>query len=180
MQGIGANRRKRIIIEILFGFLLLALIAVDQITKYHFSHTLELYETKSVIEDFFYFSYAINTGAAWSFLSDASWGQTFFKVLTIFSLVLFGFLYVYSFKNNYKWLKVSLIFIIGGTLGNFIDRININGVIDFIGFTFGEYNFPIFNLADTFLCIGVIMLVIQFLFFDKNAVFKRENASKDI
>ena len=75
---------------------------------------------------------------------------------------------------------MSLIFLIGGTLGNFIDRLSINGVIDFIGFTFGEYNFPIFNLADTFLVVGVIMLLIQFLFIDENAVFKRENASKNV
>ena len=180
MQGIGANRRRRVIIEIAFLLLLIALIAVDQITKYHFSHELTLYEVKPVIKDFFYFSYTINTGAAWSFLVDATWGQTFFKILTAFALVVFLAMYIYSVKKGYKWLKVSLIFLIGGTLGNFIDRISINGVIDFIGFTFGEYNFPIFNLADTFLVVGVIMLIIQFLFIDKNAVFKRENASKDI
>ncbi len=180
MQGIGANRRRRIIIEAVFLFLLVALIAVDQITKYHFSHTLQIYEVKPVIKDFFYFSYTINTGAAWSFLAEASWGQTFFKIITAFALVVFVVFYVYSLKKGYKWLKVSLIFLISGTLGNFIDRLTINGVIDFIGFTFGEYNFPIFNLADTFLVVGMIMLLIQFLFIDENAVFKRNNASKDI
>ena len=180
MQGIGANRRRRIIIEISFVLLLLALIAIDQITKYHFSHTLTLYETKPVIDDFFYFSYTINTGAAWSFLADVAWAQTFFKILTAVALLIFVAMYVYSLKKDYKWLKVSLIFLIGGTLGNFIDRLSMNGVIDFIGFSFGEYAFPIFNLADTFLVVGVIMLFIQFLFLDKNAVFKRKDASKDI
>ena len=180
MQGIGANRRRRIIIELSFLFLLVALIAVDQITKYYFSHNLQYYEVRPVIDGFFYFSYTINTGAAWSFLADVSWGQTFFKIITAFAIIVFAFFYVYSLKKGYKWLKVSLVFLIGGTLGNFIDRLLINGVVDFIGFTFGEYNFPIFNLADTFLVVGVIMLLIQFLFIDENAVFKRNNASKDV
>ncbi len=180
MQGIGANRRRRIIIEIIFAFLLLSLIAIDQITKYHFSHTLEMYETKPVIKDFFYFTYTINTGAAWSFLADVSWGQIFFKILTIFALIVFSILYFYCLKKGRKWLKVGLIFLISGTLGNFIDRLSINGVIDFIGFTFGEYNFPIFNLADAFLVVGVIMLIVQFLFLDENAVFKGKDANKNL
>lgn len=180
MQRIGANRRRRIIIEIAFLVLLLALIAIDQLTKYHFSHTLNMYEIQPVIKDFFYFSYTVNTGAAWSFLSGVPWAQTFFKILTAFALVIFVLLYIYSLKKGYKWLKVGLIFIISGTIGNFIDRLCIDGVIDFIGFTFGKYNFPVFNLADAFLVVGVIMLIIQFLFFDKNAVFKRNDASKNV
>ncbi len=179
MQGTRVNRR-RIIIEISLALLLIALIAVDQITKYHFSHTLQMYEVQPVINGFFYFSYTINTGAAWSFLSDVWWAQTFFKILTAIVLVLFVVMYIYSLKKGYKWLKVCLIFLTSGTLGNFIDRLSLNGVIDFIGFTFGEYNFPIFNLADTFLVVGVIMLLVQFLFLDKNAVFKRKNESTDI
>ncbi len=179
MQGTRPDRR-RIIIEISFALLLLALIAVDQITKYHFSHTLNLGDVKPVINDFFYFSYTINTGAAWSFLSDASWAQTFFKILTSIMLVIFVVMYISSIKKGYKWLKMSLIFLISGTIGNFIDRLTINGVIDFIGFIFGEYNFPIFNLADTFLVVGMIMLLVQFLFFDNNAIFKRKNEHKDI
>ena len=179
MQGTRVNRR-RIIIEISLALLLLALIAVDQITKYHFSHTFYMYQIQPVIPGFFYFSYTINTGAAWSFLSEVPWAQTFFKILTVVALIIFIAMYVYSLKKGYKWLKVGLIFIIGGTLGNFIDRLSMGGVVDFIGFIFGEYNFPIFNLADSFLVVGVIMLLIQFLFIDENAVFKRKNASKDI
>ena len=83
MQGTGLNRRKRVIVEIAFLCLLLLLIAIDQITKYHFSTTLELGDRVAVIDGFFYFSYVLNNGAAWSFLSEVSWAQTFFKIITI-------------------------------------------------------------------------------------------------
>lgn len=179
MQRIGANRTKRIVIEALFIVLLIALIIVDQITKAYFSSTLKNGQDIIVIEDFFYFTYVINTGAAWSFLSGVSWAQIFFKILTSIALIGFITFYAYAVKKGYKWLKVSLIFVIGGTIGNFIDRLFINGVIDFIGFYFWDYAFPIFNLADSFLVVGIIMLLIYFLFMDENAVFKRKDAKNE-
>lgn len=180
MQGVGTNRTKRIIIEALFILLFLFLVFFDQITKHYFSEKLELGENIIVIDKFFYFSYVINRGAAWSFLSGVSWAQLFFKILTVIALIGFIFMYVFAVRKNYKWLRVSLIFVISGTIGNFIDRIIINGVIDFLGFIFWGYNFPIFNFADSFLVVGIIMLVIYFLFLDKNAVFKRKNANKKV
>ena len=181
MQGTGLNRRKRVIVEIAFLCLLLLLIAIDQITKHHFSTTLELGDRVAVIDGFFYFSYVLNNGAAWSFLSEVSWAQTFFKIITIIALILFVAIYVYSVKKGYKWLKVSVIFIISGTIGNFIDRLfNNGGVIDFLSFVFGEYAYPVFNLADTFLVVGMIMFVIHLLFIDRNAVFKKKDDSKKV
>ena len=176
MQRIRTNRR-RIIIESIFVVLLLLLIALDQITKHHFSSTYGLGERRPVIDGLFYFAYEINTGASFSFLADADWAQLFFKILTGFALVIFILLYVISVKNNLRWLKVGLIFIISGTIGNFIDRIAINGVVDFISFTFFPF---VFNLADAFLTVGAIMLVIHFLFLDKNAIFKRKDADKEV
>ena len=64
-------------------------IIIDQITKFHFSTTLELHEEKTVIDGFFYFTHTINTGAAWSFLAGVSWSQLFFKILTGIALVAF-------------------------------------------------------------------------------------------
>lgn len=176
MQGIRVNRR-RIITETLFILLLIALIAIDQVTKYHFSSTIKLGEKKPVIDGLFYFAYEINTGASFSFLSGVSWAQTFFKILTVVALVVFGLLYVTSIKNRYRWLKFGLIFIISGTIGNFIDRLAMNGVIDFISFTFFPF---VFNLADVFLIVGAIMIVMHFLFFDKNAIFKKKDENREI
>lgn len=180
MQGIRAIRGKRLVFEILSIVLLGVLIAVDQITKAYFQRTLSSGDDIVVIENFFYFTYTVNTGAAWSFLSGVSWAQTFFKVLTVVALIGFILFYLYSVKKNYKWLRFSLIFVIGGTIGNFIDRLIFNGVTDFIGFIFGSYHFPIFNFADCFLCVGVIMLIIHFLFLDDGAIFKKKDGNEEI
>ena len=113
-------------------------------------------------------------------MSNVSWAQIFFKVLTVIALIGFVLIYIYAFKKNYRWLKIALIFVIGGTIGNFIDRLIFNEVIDFLGFIFGNYYFPVFNLADSFLVVGTIMFVIHFLFFDKDAIFRKKDANKDL
>ena len=91
------------------------------------------------------------------------------------AIAVFGYFSYYSSKKQYKWLKIALSFAIAGALGNLIDRVLFGAVTDFIGFTFGTYNFPIFNLADSFLVVGVIMIMIHLFFLDANAIFKRKN-----
>lgn len=178
MQRTGTNGRKRIIFEVVCIALIFILVLIDQLTKLHFSSTLKVGEETSVIDGFFYFTHVLNKGAAWSFLSGVSWAQTFFKVLTVLALVVFGFFFWFSSKKKYNWLKVALSFAIAGTVGNFIDRLVYGHVIDFLGFIFGEYRFPVFNMADSFLVVGVIMIMIHLLFLDNNAIFKRKNANE--
>lgn len=174
MQRTRANRRT-IITNVIFLSSLIALLLLDQILKTVFKN---LYENTSwnettIIQGFFSFKYTMNTGSAFSFLSDTTWGQTFFKVLTAVALVLFFIFYLYVSKKNLKWLRWALILVIAGTIGNFIDRLAYNGVVDFISFIFGDYHFPIFNFADIYLTIGVIMIVVYYLFLDKDALFKK-------
>lgn len=181
MQRTWADRLKRIIL-IALPFLVIALsILVDQLAKVYFK---DLYLDKGgrteVIRNFFYFTYTVNTGAAWSFLSDVSWAQTFFKILTSVAIVGFSAFMVYAYKKKFKWLQYSLALILGGTIGNFIDRLLFNGVIDFISFVFGDYYFPVFNIADSCLVIGVIMMSIHFLFLDDTAVFKKKPEDEQV
>lgn len=181
MQRTWTDRFKRIIHFAIPVLVFLSLIAIDQITKYYFKN---LYETSGkstvVIEDFFTLTYVINTGAAWSFLANVSWAQTFFKILTCISLVLFSLFYIYAEKNNCNWLKYSIVLIVSGTIGNFIDRLLINGVIDFLSFTFWGWGFPVFNFADSCLTVGVIMLIIHYCFIDKDALFSRKNKEEKV
>lgn len=182
MQRTGADRRRQIIAKIVISVLVIgALVAVDQITKLVFNNLKSSgeWQKTTVIGGFFYFEYAFNTGAAWSFLANKEWGQLFFKILTSVALVGFITYLVFVIKGKYKTLLAGTLLVISGTIGNFIDRLFYGGVTDFISFYFGSYHFPIFNLADTFLTIGVIVVIVHYLFLDDKAVFKK-NADKKV
>lgn len=178
MQGTRSNRRRIILSLILPIAIIALLILCDQFSKIIFKN---LYFSKgrtTIIDGFFYFSFLENTGAMWGFLSDKSWAQLFFKIFTGIALIVFAFFFYYSYKKKYKWLKYAIVLIIAGTIGNYIDRLFFNAVRDFIGFTFGTYNYPLFNLADCFLVVGVIMVVAHYLFLDANAVFGKKNGKE--
>ncbi len=160
---------KRILFDAVIPALILALaVLADRLTKLYFETNYELGETKGeIIDGFFRFRLAHNTGAAFSFAADTSWGQTFFKILTPVAILGFIAFYVFNGRKN-AVSKYALVFIIAGTLGNYIDRLAQGYVIDFLSFTlFFGYNFPIFNFADSFLCVGVIILFVYYIFFDK-------------
>ena len=176
MQRTRLNGRLATIITAVIGVCVVGLLIwFDRFTKNYFY---DFFVTKNnqdvcIIKNFFYFTYATNTGAGWSFLSGVSWAQTFFKVTTVIALAIMLFFSVYSLIKNKKWLFISFSLCIAGAVGNFIDRI-INGfVIDFISFIFGNYNFPVFNVADICLTVGVIMLIVYLLFLDDNGVLRK-------
>ncbi|MBP5467143.1 MAG: signal peptidase II [Clostridia bacterium] len=180
MQRTGADGRK--LTAIILPALLIILILVDQIVKTYFKneHDNNGFNSLCVIQGFFYFTYTFNTGAAFSFLSDKPWAQTFFAALTVVALIVFYVIYLYCIKKNKTlFLKLSLIFIIAGTLGNFIDRIYYKGVVDFLSFIFFGKNFAIFNIADAYMTVGVIMLFISVFFIEKDAIFKKSEKKND-
>ena len=186
MQGTGTSGIKKIIKFIVIPVVIvIVLIAIDQVSKLCFKNLNETRNLRAnqidIIKNFFYITYTENPGSAYGFLSDKSWAQAFFKVLTAVSLVLFCFLYAYAYKKEYKLMAYSVVFITGGTVGNFIDRV-INGkVVDFMcAEFFGKRLFGIFNFADLFLTAGVIMIIIHFLFFDESALFGKKDAKKEI
>ena len=166
MQRNGVNGR-RIVFEILCILLLAALVFVDQALKIYIKdlHYNQGWIGTEVIRGFFYITYAENTGSAWSFLADKEWAQLFFKILTSVALVVFAVFYVYLIKKKKIHAKFPTLLFIAGTIGNFIDRLSYNYVIDFIGLRFWGYNFPVFNFADSCLCVGIIWLIIYVVFF---------------
>lgn len=111
-----------------------------------------------VIPNFFYLTLAKNTGAAFSLLEN----QTIFFIL-IGVLVIF-YIFNYLIKDKMSTLeKILYIFLTGGIIGNLIDRIIYGYVVDYLRFIIFDYNFPIFNLADICITIGVILLIINML-----------------
>lgn len=172
MQRIGATGR-RIILYSIIALIVVALVVTDILTKVGFVSLFERKGETVVIPNFFYFTYVRNTGSAFGFMSTVSWAQTFFKIFTAVSLIMFIGFMVYAIVKNKKLLTVALMLIIAGAIGNYIDRLFLGYVRDFIGFTFGNYNFPIFNFADICLTIGSIVFFVNFLFVDEQAIFKK-------
>ncbi|QED47470.1 signal peptidase II [Cytobacillus dafuensis] len=144
---------------VFFYIIALFIIALDQFTKWLIVKNLELGESIEVIDNFLYITSHRNKGAAWGILEGRMW---FFYIITI--IVVIGIIYYIQKAAKGKWLLgVSLGFMLGGAIGNFIDRVYRQEVVDFIDtYPFG-YNFPIFNIADSALVIGVGMLMIQML-----------------
>ncbi|MBP5307829.1 MAG: signal peptidase II [Clostridia bacterium] len=148
----------------LYVLVLFAIIAIDQITKIYVSAQGPMWEV-TVIPNVFSFVYGKNSGAAFSSFAGTDWAQTFFVVLTCIVLPVL-FIVFLRIKNNNKWLKTTIILIIAGTVGNFIDRIVFKEVTDFIYVHF----FANFNVADVSLTVGAIMLIFYYLFLDNDAL----------
>ncbi len=144
----------------IYAIISILLVVIDQTSKYFAITHLKPIGSIELIKGIFNLTYAINTGAAFSILS----GKQVFLILVTTAIT--AFLMYYLFKaikeNKSRILKVSLSLIIGGALGNLIDRIRLNYVIDY--FDFALINYPIFNLADVFVVCGTILLAYGILF----------------
>lgn len=137
-------------------------IAIDQISKWIIIRTMDVYDQISIIDGFFRITSHRNKGAAWGILQNQ---MMFFYIITI--IVVIGIVYyMEKHAKQHKLLGVALSFILGGALGNFIDRLIHKEVVDFLDFNIFGYEYPIFNFADSFLVIGVILVVI-FTFYDE-------------
>ena len=136
--------------------LTLVFLIIDIVSKLVISNCVFVNDSILVIKDFFYITYVRNTGAAWSIFSGETLG------LIIVSLIIISFIIYYSSKNkpSNKIEKIGYAMILGGSFGNLLDRIIYGYVIDFLDFNIFGYDYPIFNLADSFILVGVILLVI--------------------
>ncbi|GLB61250.1 signal peptidase II [Cytobacillus sp. NCCP-133] len=143
----------------------LFVIALDQLTKWLIVKNFELGESVKVVEDFLYITSHRNRGAAWGILQGQMW---FFYVIT--AIVIIGIIYyIQKAAKGKLLLGVSLGLMLGGAIGNFIDRVYRKEVVDFINTYIFGYDFPVFNIADSALVIGVGMLMIQMLLEEREA-----------
>ncbi|EIJ81570.1 lipoprotein signal peptidase [Bacillus methanolicus PB1] len=135
----------------------LFVILLDQITKWLIVKKMELGESIEIIENFLYITSHRNRGAAWGILQGQLW---FFYAITV--IVIIGIVYyIQKAAKGKLLLGVSLGLMLGGAIGNFIDRVFCKEVVDFIQTFIFKYNFPVFNIADSALVIGVILLMLQ-------------------
>ncbi|AEN87852.1 Lipoprotein signal peptidase [Priestia megaterium WSH-002] len=122
----------------------------------------EMYYGQSitVIENFLYITSHRNRGAAWGILQGQMW---FFYLITV--VVVVGLIiYIQKLKKQDKWFGIALALMLGGAIGNFIDRVVRKEVVDFVNTYIFTYDFPIFNVADSALVVGVIIMFIMTLF----------------
>lgn len=145
--------------SLFFTLALLVLIA-DQATKAWVRHSLVPDVNLDIVPHVFYFTRTTNTGGAFGLFPTATW------LLAITALAAVVGITVYALKARWPlpWLTaVALALPLGGAAGNFLDRARLGHVVDFIGVYIGTYDFPIFNVADSAICIGVLLLAISFL-----------------
>ncbi|MHB8130395.1 MAG: signal peptidase II [Mobilitalea sp.] len=140
-------------------FIIVLVTGIDQWTKYLAETQLKPINTVPLVRDIFHLTYARNTGAAFSILRDK---QVFLILVTAIVVVALICYFIKILKTGEATLKLALTFIIGGALGNLIDRIRLNYVTDFLDFTL--INYPIFNFADVFVVLGVVVLSYFVLF----------------
>ena len=131
-------------------------LVIDIVSKLVVSNLMVVNDSILVIKNFFYVTYVKNTGAAWSIFSGETLG------LIIVSLIIISFIIYYISKNKPSTMmeKVGYAMILGGSFGNLLDRIIYGYVIDFLDFNIFGYDYPIFNLADSFIFIGVMLIVV--------------------
>ncbi len=109
---------------------------------------------------------AYNTGAAFSFLGDAGGWQRWFFILLAVMVSIFLLLWLLRARHN-PWLSCALALVLGGAVGNLIDRVHLGHVVDFIDFHLGNWHFATFNLADSAITIGAILLLIDAFFLQR-------------
>ena len=146
------------------------LVGLDQWSKYLTVQNISLGETKEFIPGFLSLTHLRNTGAAWSLLEGK---MIFFYVITVIVSVVI----IYLLIKNYKkiiWYSVGLSFVLAGAIGNFIDRVRLGYVVDMLQTDF--MNFPIFNVADSTLVVGVICIFI-YLILDEKAAKEGKNGT---
>ena len=144
-------------------YYILALIAflVDQGTKFMIAKQLEIGEEIPVIGNFFLITSSRNNGAAFGILPNQRW---FFIIVTVFVVVaIIWYMQRVRKSSSRKLLPIALSLVLGGAVGNFLDRALNGEVVDFLMLNFGSYTFPIFNIADSCIVIGVALIILDSL-----------------
>jgi signal peptidase II len=151
---------------ILFITLTIAGLLLDQATKLLIDRSMQLFDSIPVVTNFFNITYVRNRGAAFSFLSEASWRLPFFIAITLVAsiAILVAF---HKLRDDQKLAQISMSMIFSGAIGNLIDRVRLGEVIDFLDAHWYRHHWPAFNIADSLICVGVFLLALDMLLEEK-------------
>ena len=146
-------------------FIALIVFLMDFLSKNFVINNFESLKSIELIPNFFYITYLQNTGAAWSMFRN---GSLFIAIISFIIFILISN-YIKKLKLENIWSIISFGFLLGGILGNFIDRVVYGYVIDFLDFKIFGYDYPVFNFADIMIVVGTIMIAIKIIRGDKDA-----------
>jgi signal peptidase II len=159
-------KRKYLVSSILAG----AVIALDQLTKVMILSRFRLGESYTIIENFFNLTFVKNFGAAFGFLAQShpEFREIFFLTMPPAAMVVIFFL-LKGVQNDDRVQVLALSSILGGAIGNYVDRLRFRYVVDFLDFHwFNQYSWPAFNIADSAIVIGVGILMFQMFLDSRN------------
>ena len=143
--------------KLLYLITLIVLIGGDQFTKHLISSSMQLGQSQEIIDNFFYFTYAHNAGAAWGIFQGH---LNLFFIISVVATI--GIIYYFMQTELYhKLTRFGLVLVFSGMIGNLIDRIIFGYVRDFIDFIIIGYDFPIFNIADIAITVGVALVIFE-------------------
>ncbi|MBA4397811.1 MAG: signal peptidase II [Syntrophus sp. (in: bacteria)] len=155
---------------ILLGVTTGVIVILDQITKLYVDATMRLHESIPVIQGLFSITHVRNPGAAFGFLADASplFRAIFFVAVTVLAIVLVLH-YIWKSRAEEQLLTFALSLILSGAVGNLIDRVRFGEVIDFLDVYIGSTHWPAFNVADSAISVGAVILLIEIMRGGKNS-----------
>lgn len=160
---------------ILCTLCIVAVIVLDQITKYFAVKYLMPVVSVPIIKDVLHLTYVENRGAAFGMLQNHRW--VFMILSTVVMVIIVAIMFKYK-KYLHPIMLTGLCFVVGGGIGNMIDR-TINGyVVDFVDFTL--INFAVFNIADTFICVGVGLLILDIILKKSDLAFLDDKKSDEV
>lgn len=147
-------KQYRILPMAIIGIIVLA---IDQLTKYLVATQMSLGESIPVLGEFLQITSHRNSGAAWGMFEGR---MMFFYIITVLVLIFLIYFYKTEAKNN-MLMQIGITLLFAGAIGNFIDRLLFQEVVDFVDVLIINYDFPIFNVADSALTVGVIIMLIE-------------------
>jgi signal peptidase II len=162
-------KRKYTILLIVFC----SLLALDQVSKLVIDYYVPLHQSNEVIAGFFSIVHVQNRGAAFGLLAHIPGAAHIFLITSLIAIAII-LVYFRWIKEGEVWTPISLSLILTGAVGNLIDRFRLGSVIDFLDFHYHGWHWPAFNVADSSITIGVILLAIKIIWGEKKA-FREEH-----
>jgi signal peptidase II len=156
--------------HVILALVSLGTVILDQVSKAYIMQTMRLHESIPVVPSFFSLTYIRNPGTAFGILASSSNGfrLLFFGFTSLFALVLLGTIF-FRLRQDDLVGQLSIAAILGGAVGNLLDRLRYGEVIDFLDFYIDIYHWPAFNVADAAISVGVCFLIVHFAFEKKEA-----------